>query len=358
MPWSDPTLLTIGLLALVLAYVNGLHDASNAVSTAIASRALSERTALGVAAVLNLLGALIGILVAGWSAQRALRVTGLADVDVSHPQIAATVRTVVVAAVVATLVWELLTWWWGMPSSTWHAMFSGIAGASLALGLAVPLTSDALAVLGSLLLSPLLGGVLSFALVHAIARLSRWRAVRTHHLRAAQTVSAGAVAAGHGLHDSLLPMSVIVIALATVPAGSTGTGGALGTSSGATAAGEVLALPVGIGIAVAVAIAAGTLAGGHRVIRTLARRLTDLSTAQGLAAEASAAVVLFTGTIGLGAPISTSHTVTAGIVGSGLAVGPRSVRWSIVRRILATWCATPVVAGLLGAGIALTLAAF
>lgn len=339
MPWSDPPVLVLAALALGLAYLNGLHDASNAVSTAIASRALSERAALAVAAVLNLLGALLGLLLAPWTAARALDVLGLAPADLADPQIGAAIRIVAASAVIATILWGTATWWWGMPSSTWHAMYSALAGASLAVGIAVPWTLEAVAVLGSLLLSPLLGGPLAYALVHGIARLSRRRTVRTHHLRSAQTVSAGAVAAAHGLHDSLLPMSVLVLALATVPGGS-------GPSR----------LPLWLGALVALALAIGTLVGGHRIIRTLARRLTDLSTAQGLAAETSAALVLLAGIVGFGVPISTSQTVTAGIVSSGLAVGRRSVRWTVVRSILATWIATPPVAGLLGAGCAAALA--
>lgn len=339
MPWGDPLVLALAVLALGLAYLNGLHDASNAVSTAIASRALSERTALAVAAVLNLLGALVGLLLAPWTAARALDVLGLAAVDLAEPQVAGTIRIVVVSAVIATILWGVATWWWGMPSSTWHAMYSAIAGACLALDITVPWTLGTTAVLGSLLLSPLLGGLLAYALVHGIARLSRWRSVRNDHLRAAQTVSAGAVAAAHGLHDSLLPLSMLVVVLATVPGGD-------GTSG----------MPLWLGALVAVALAVGTLSGGHRIIRTLARRLTDLSTAQGLAAESSAAIVLLTGVAGFGFPISTSHTVTAGIVSSGLAVGPRSVRWGVVRQILATWIATPLVAGLTGAGCAGALA--
>lgn len=331
---ADPGLLAIGVLAVALAYLNGLHDASNAVSTTIATRALSERTALALAAALNLLGALLAL--------------GLADADagLAHGALQGVLdnalplgelRLVLASALVAALVWGMLTWWWGMPSSTWHAMLGGIAGGSLLIGPPTGLGAGMQEVVLSLLLSPLAGGLLTYALAHGISRLSRRRRLRTRHLRAAQTLSASAVAVGHGLHDSVLPMTAIVLAI----------GGVSATREGADLGGS--GLPWWAGLLVAVALALGTLAGGHRIIRTLATRLTDLSTPQGLAAETSAAVVLYMATAVIGAPVSTSHTVTAGIVGSGLAVGPRSVRWPVVGRALLTWILTPLVTAAIAA---------
>lgn len=336
----DPGLLAIGALAVSLGYLNGLHDASNAVSTTIANRALSERTALALAAALNLLGALVGVGLVG--AGTALAGEGLSAL-VAVPIPLADLRILLAAALVAALAWGILTWWRGMPSSTWHAVLGGLAGATATLGLPVPWTHELVVVAVSLLVSPLLGGVLTFALVHLVTRLSRRLGIRTRHLRAAQTVSASAVAVGHGLHDVLLPTTVIALAAGGV------------TAAGASAA--VAALPWWVGVVMAVAIATGTLAGGHRIIRTLATRLTDLSTPQGLAAETSAAIVLHLGTIGVGAPVSTSHTVTAGIIGSGLAVGPRSVRWPVVVRVALTWAATPVATAAIAAVLTAVLSA-
>lgn len=336
----DPGLLAIGALAVSLAYLNGLHDASNAVSTTIATRALSERTALALAAALNLLGALIGVGLIG--AGTALAGEGLSAL-LAAPVPLADLRILLAAALVAALAWGILTWWRGMPSSTWHAMLGGLAGATATLGLPVPWTRELVVVAVSLLVSPLLGGVLTFALVHVVSRLSRRLGIRTRHLRAAQTVSASAVAVGHGLHDVLLPTTVIALAAGGVTAAGSAAGSA--------------ALPWWVGVVVAVAIATGTLAGGHRIIRTLATRLTDLSTPQGLAAETSAAIVLHLATIGVGAPVSTSHTVTAGIIGSGLAVGPRSVRWPVVVRVALTWMATPLATAAIAAVLTVALSA-
>lgn len=314
-------LLGVGALALALAALNGLHDASNAVSTTIATRTLSERAALRLAAGLNLLGALLGLGVAESGTRLAL--------DGLRPALepagsGSTAVVLIAAALLGGLAWGLFTWWRGTPSSTWHAVYGGLAGATLALGLRVPWTHEIGLVALSLLISPLLGGGLTYLLVLGLARVTTRTRVRNRHLRAAQTVSAGAVAAGHGMTDVLLPMSALVLAAEAT---------------------DSAPLPWWAGPLLAVALALGTLAGGRRIIRTLVSRLTDLSTAQGLAAETSAAVMMLAASIGLGAPVSTSHTITAGIVGSGLAVGPRSVRWPVVGRILATWVATPVVAG-------------
>lgn len=336
----DPGLLAIGALAVSLAYLNGLHDASNAVSTTIATRALSERTALALAAALNLLGALVGAGLVG--AGTAIAGEGLSAL-LAVPVPLADLRILLAAALAAALAWGILTWWLGMPSSTWHAMLGGLVGATATLGLPVPWTHELVVVAVSLLVSPLLGGVLTFVLVHLVSRLSRRLGIRTRHLRAAQTVSASAVAAGHGLHDVLLPMTVIAVAAGGVTAP--------GASAGASA------LPWWVGVVAAVAIATGTLAGGHRIIRTLATRLTDLSTPQGLAAETSTAIVLHLATIGVGAPVSTSHTVTAGIVASGLAVGPRSVRWPVVVRVALTWVATPAATAAIAAVLTTAISA-
>lgn len=320
-------------LAIVLAYVNGLHDASNAVSTSIATRTLSERAALVMAAVLSFLGALLGIGLLGWTAPVVL---GLLGVGADGGADASSLPVLLGAALVATIIWNLLTWWRGMPSSTWHAMFGATAGAALVLGLPVSWTGE-VALVVSILLSPLLAGMIAYALVLVLARLTSRRGIRTRHLRVAQTISAGAVAAGHGLHDSRLPMAVIAVVLAAQ------------SQHVGTTRWYLLAL------AVALALGAGTLAGGYRIIRTLATRLTDLSTAQGLAAETAAAALLCATTLGMAVPISTSHAVTAGIVSSGMAVSPRAVRWPLVGRIVLTWLLTPCAAGLIGAVLALML---
>lgn len=325
-------------VAVVLAYVNGLHNASNSVSTTIATGTLTERAALSLAAALNGVGALVGLGLVKWTGGHALDVLDLA-VGPHTPVL--TVRVLLLAAATTTVVWEIATWRWGMPSSSWHAMLFAMAGGALALGATDAAPISALAGAVGLVGAPLIAGLLAFAMVSALGRLAHGRGVRLRHLRVAQTLTAGLVAFVHGMRDSALPTALILAAGLAVMHAEPSTRAELGRT-----------LPLWALIGVAAVLAVGTYAGGHRIIRTLARRVTYLSTPQGLAAEAAGAIVMLSGGMGLGAPISTTQTVTAGIIGSGLAVGRRSVRWVTVGRILGVWALTPLV-GLAG-GAAIT----
>lgn len=335
--------MSVGLLVVVigmglaLAYVNGFHDASNAVSTAIATRSLRESTALAMAAILNLLGALLALgiltLTATWALEL-LGLTELVDATAGDPDLLA---FALMAIVLSTLVWEIGTWWYGMPSSSWHAFYGGVAGAYLGLGMGTSLDRVAALVLIPTLLGPVLSAALSYLAMRGLLALGRVERLRKGHIRFAQTVSAGAVAAGHGMNDVRLPMALVIVACA---------------SAGLEATSIMV-----LGIPIAVAIAAGTLMGGHRIIRTIGRRMTDLSAVQGLAAESSAVLVIAGLAVGIHAPISTSHTLASGVVGAGLARGPRHVKWPMVRNVVLTWLATPFGTGLLSLAMVIVVAA-
>lgn len=319
------------VLALAMAYMNGFHDASNAVSTTIATRTLRESTALAVAALLNLLGALLGMALLAVTAQWAIELLGftpLTEATLGRPDV---LGLALVAILLSTIFWDLFTWWLGMPSSTWHAFFGATFGASFAIG-----AGPAWEMLGLLffvsIVGPPLSAALAFLLMQVVLRLGRHEQLERSHLRFAQTVSAAAVATGHGISDSRLPLAVVVVAAATTEASAVGT--------------------VSMMVSISVAIGAGTLIGGHRIIRTLGRRLTDLTVAQGLAAETSAAVTMSLSIFGLNVPISTSHSLASSVVGAGAAKGPRNVRWPVARTMLLTWLATPLVSALLGAALA------
>jgi len=317
-------------LALVMAYYNGFHDASNAISTAITTRSLPESTALVMAAILNLLGALLGMLVITVSAQWALQLLGLtrlADATSADPDL---LGWALVSICLVTFGWEVATWWIGMPSSTWHAFYGSALGASLAVGAAAAWDRLAMMLVASIV-GPVLAAGLSFAVMHAIIALGRNELLRIGHMRFAQTMSAGAVATGHGMNDARLPLAVIAVATAS--------------------AGMSTSTAVGFMLPVAIAVAAGTLMGGHRIIRTIGRRLTDLSAAQGLAAETSAAATVGAALAGLDVPISTSHTLASSVVGAGLAQGPRHVRWPVARSMVIVWLATPVSTAVVAASL-------
>jgi PiT family inorganic phosphate transporter len=337
-------------LSLVLAYVNGFHDASNAVSTAIATRVMKERHALAFAAVLNLLGALLGVglaaLTGSW-ALSALSLDRVAAGDTAGTSTSAgsilmgsdALVPVLIGTLLAVIVWSLLTWWLGAPSSTWQTILGAVAGSCLVLGLTVPSAGLVGGILVPLLLAPLLGAAAAYGLARVVTALGDHERIGTDALNVLQTISAGAVAVGHGLNDARIPMAFVVLA-------------AVGSSPGAgTRPGSVIA--VGGASAVAVAVASGTFVGGRRIIRTLSRRLTNLVGTQGFAAETATAVVMGVVAGGLGVPVSTSQTLTSSIVGAGLAAGPRQIRWKVFGQIVLTWVATPLVAAALGAVLTL-----
>lgn len=316
------SLVALVVLAVALAYVNGFHDASNAVSTAITTRTLRESTALGVAATLNLLGGLLGAglmaLGAGWSADL-LQLAPLANALGDTPDM---LGLVLCAVALSTLAWSVFTWWMGMPTSTWHTILGAVLGASWVVGASIPWDATVQLIMLPLLIGPLVAVALSFLLMRGLLALGRTELLGAGHLRFAQTISAGAVAAGHGIHDIRIPMTLVAMAVWA---------GGLDPQAALSAA-----------VPLSLALAAGTLMGGHRIIRTLGRRLSDLSTAQGLAAESSTAIVLGVGVLGLNMPMSTSHTLASSVVGVGLGLGPRHLRWPVVARIVAVWLVTPV----------------
>lgn len=332
---TEALIAITALLALVLAYVNGFHDASNAVSTTITTRALRESTALTAAALLNLLGALLGIGLVGLTSAWGLRTLGLPGVSDGATAGSATLGTLLFAAVLATVAWDIFTWWLGMPSSTWHALFGGIAGASVVVGWDTPWFSSFLTALLPTAFLPLLAALTAYLMLHVVSRLMAGERVRPAHLRFAQTMSGGSVAAVHGIQDAQIPMAVIVVLASTT-----------------ALPGSVL---TAAGLLIAVSLAAGTLMGGYRIIRTIGSRMTDLSTAQGFSAETSAATLMSVVSLGLGTPVSSSHALASGVIGAGLAMGPRALRWRVVARMVLTWVATPVMTFLLAATISLVV---
>lgn len=327
---TSALLMLVVLTALAMAYMNGFHDASNAVSTTITTRTLRESTALAMAALLNVLGALLGMALLVITAEWAVRLLGMAPLTEATAGDPDRLGLALLAIMLTTISWDLLTWRLGMPASTWHAFFGATLGVTLVIG-----ATGAWGQLGAVLIvstvGPLLSAGLAFALMHGLLRLGRHERLQRGHLRFAQTLSAGAVATGHGINDSRLPLAVVVVA--------------------ATATGSTVTGALSIMVAVAIAVGAGTLMGGHRIIRTLGRHLTDLTVAQGLAAEISAATTMSLSLFGLSSPISTSHALASSVVGAGAAKGLRNVRWRVALHIALTWLATPLATAVVGAAL-------
>jgi len=311
--WNWFALVVVIVLALGFDYTNGFHDAANAVASAVSTRALSLRAALGLAAVMNLLGALAGTGVAVTVAK------GIIDTPHSGHGMA-----VVGAALVGAILWNVTTWYFGLPSSSSHALIGGMVGAAVASATTVHWNGVLIKVVIPMIVSPLVGLTLGYlvmiGLMWAFRNANPHRAGRL--LRRAQIVSASSLAFGHGLQDAQKSMGIIVLALVVTGHQTT------------------YHVPLWVILACAAALAAGTWSGGLRIMRTLGRRIFHLTPAHGFAAEISASSVLYMTAFVFAAPVSTTHTVTSAVMGVGATQRRKAVRWSIAGEIAIGWVLT------------------
>ncbi|MFI9387716.1 anion permease [Kutzneria sp. NPDC052558] len=309
-------------LALVFNYTNGFHDAANAIATAVSTRALPLRWALAMGAAMNLLGALLSTGVA----------VTVADGVIAPPS-GGSGLAVVLAAVVGAIVWNIATWYFGLPSSSSHALIGGLVGAALASASQVHWAGVVDKVIIPMVVSPVVGLVLGYGVMTGV--LWAFRRGNAHRVRRgfrhAQIVSAAALALGHGLQDAQKSMGVIVLALAV-------TGVYHGDG-----------VPLWVVLACAAAMAAGSYSGGLRVMRTLGRRVFPMTPPHGFAAELSGAAVLYVTAFAWAAPISTTHVMTTAIMGVGAARRPSAVRWGIAGDIVTGWVLTLPAAALVAA---------
>ena len=315
-------IIAVVVVALAFDYTNGFHDAANAIATSVSTRALTPRIALGMAAIMNFVGAFLGQEVAH-------TVSGVITIpDNSHGLV------IVMGGLFGAIAWNLITWYFGLPSSSSHALIGGLVGAALASGSTVEWQVILDKVVIPMVGSPLVGFAVAFALMLAIMWIFRRR--NPHRVfrgfRLAQTVSAAAMALGHGLQDAQKTMGVIFLALLT--------GGYVSEND---------SLPIWVIICAAGAISLGTWSGGWRIMRTLGRRIIHLDPARGFAAETVAAGVLYTTAFAFQAPISTTHTITSAIMGAGATKRFSAVRWGVARSIVAAWVLTFPMAGLVAA---------
>jgi PiT family inorganic phosphate transporter len=315
-------------VALTFDFTNGFHDAANAIATSVSTHALTPRVALVLAAVMNFIGAVLGQEVA-----RTVSETISPDGSAAHGLV------IVTGGLLGAIAWNLLTWYLGLPSSSSHALIGGLVGAALASGSVVHWTVFVDKILIPMVVSPVVG-FSPFALMLAVMwGFRRANPHRTNRgFRMAQTVSAAAMALGHGLQDAQKPMGLIFLALLT---------------GGYVSAGDPL--PVWVIAAAAAAISLGTYAGGWRIIRTLGRRIIHLDPPSGFVSETSAAAVLYVSAVAFEAPISTTHTITSPIAAAGATSRLTAVRWGVARRIVVAWLLTFPGAGLAAAAAYLFL---
>jgi PiT family inorganic phosphate transporter len=315
-------IIAVIVVALSFDYTNGFHDAANAIATSVSTRALTPRAALVLAAVMNLLGAFLGTGVAQTVG------SGIVDLPTEDSSL-----IIVLAALVGAIAWNLITWWYGLPSSSSHALIGGLVGATLAAAEVVQWSGIVEKVVIPMVVSPLVGFLLAYGLMTAILWAFRRRNPGrvNRGFRIAQTLSAAAMALGHGLQDAQKTMGVITLALVV---------------GGYQVGFDV---PWWVIVLAASALSAGTYAGGWRIMRTLGRRIVHLDPPRGFAAETTASAVLYTTAFVFQAPISTTQTITSAVMGVGATKRLSAVRWGVAGNIATAWVLTIPMAALVAA---------
>jgi PiT family inorganic phosphate transporter len=319
---SDIVLIIVVATALAFDFTNGFHDTANVVATSISTRALAPRAAVTVAAILNFVGAFLSLKVAATIGK------GIVDPEVITP-------TVVFAGLVGAIAWNLLTWYFGLPSSSSHALIGGVVGAVV-----VASGTDAVfgeGLVGKVLIPAVVAPTLAFV-VGGISIIIIYRLVGRLRpgpvagaFRLGQVVSGGLLSLAHGTNDAQKTMGVITLALVS--------NGTLSESAGT---------PDWVVASAASAIALGTYAGGWRIIKTLGTRIIKMDPGQGFAAQgAGASVILASSHFGF--PLSTTHVISGGVMGVGAAKRLSAVRWGVAGNMVAAWIVTLPAAGLVGA---------
>jgi inorganic phosphate transporter, PiT family len=356
-------LFAVIVIALIFEFINGFHDTANSIATVVATKVLSPGRAVMLAAGMNLIGALWGTAVAKTIA------SGLIDTGVVQ-----ITSTVLICALTGGIVWNLLTWWLGLPSSSSHALVGGLCGAALAaagdnwhaLIWSQPATPFWLGkgllwkVVVPMIVSPTLGFIIGFAVMGGLFALVHWMSGSSPTLKRLsrpavmnkvfgnlQIVSASAMGWAHGSNDAQKTMGIIALAL--VAAGSAGTLDNLPPwldflHHAGMQDGKDLKIATWISLLCAITMMLGTAVGGWRIIKTLGHKLVKLHPVNGFAAEASAATVILTASH-FGIPVSTTHNISATIMGVGTAKRFGAIKWTVVERMIWAWVLTLPAAG-------------
>jgi PiT family inorganic phosphate transporter len=329
----DPHFLLIGfiiLVALAFDYTNGFHDAANSIATVVSTRVLTPGIAVVWAAFFNFVAAFtFGTHVASAIGK------GMVDATAITP-------AVILAALIGAIAWNLITWWWGLPSSSSHALIGGFCGAALAYAgpkaLILGYTSKVAMTVYFIVLSPLIGyllGGLFMVLTSWVCR--RWHPGRVDKIfRRGQLVSAALYSLGHGANDAQKTMGIIVALL--LAAGRPD----LAFHAGGQEIATWIVLICGA------AIGLGTLSGGWRIVKTMGQKMAKLKPVGGFCAESAGSVALFGASL-MGIPVSTTHTITGSIMGAGGTASASAVKWGVAENIVWAWVLTIPAAGLIGA---------
>ena len=310
-------LIVLGL-AVAFDYINGFHDTANAIATSVSTRALRPQYAIALSAVANFVGALIGTAVAA--------TIGEGPIDTAVES-----QTVIAAALIGAIVWNLITWRAGIPSSSSHALIGGLLGASFAAAGIASWNMEGIRdkVLIPLVTSPVIGFLLGLVVMVVIFNVFRGARPRIMNdtFRHLQVVSAGYMALSHGSNDAQKTMGVMTLALLTA--------GVI----------DEFVVPTRVKLLAATAISLGTAAGGWRIIKTMGTRVVKLDPVHGFAAETSAATIIF-GASTLGMPVSTTHIISSAIMGTGASDRFSAIRWGVARNIGLAWLITLPASGI------------
>lgn len=311
MMYSITLVIIIIILALLFDFINGFHDTANAIATSISTKALTPRAAILIAASLNLVGSLSGTAVAATIGK------GIVAPEIVTP-------AVLIAALISAIFWNLFTWYYGIPSSSSHALIGGLTGSVIgSFGIHQVKWYGFGKILAGLILSPvlglILGGIIMTVLFWIFSGLSPARVNK--HFRKMQILSACTASFAHGSNDAQKTMGIITLTLVS--------GGLIGSFN----------VPLWVKALCAISMASGTAVGGWKIIRTMGGKIFRIEPINGFAADFTASAIIWGASL-LGVPVSTTHVVSSTIMGVGAAKRFRGVRWNIARQILMAWLVT------------------
>jgi inorganic phosphate transporter, PiT family len=315
-------------LVLIFDFINGFHDSANSIATIVSTKVLSPVAAVSMAAFFNFIAFLIFPLKVATTIGK-----GVINPDVIN-------LTVIASALVAAITWNLITWWFGLPSSSSHTLVGGLVGAAVAAsGWGSVVMAGVIKIIIFIVIAPLLGMLMSFFISAVVIFLARKKSPASvdKHFRRLQLLSAAAFSLGHGGNDAQKSMGIIWVALIV---------------SGLATKNDGIALWIVLSCQTAIAL--GTLVGGWRIVKTMGQKITKLKPFEGFCAESAGALTLF-GATHFGIPVSTTHTITGAIIGAGARKGVSAVKWGVTTNIFWAWILTIPVSAIVGSSVFLLL---
>jgi len=311
------------VLVLIFDFINGFHDSANSIATIVTTKVLSPGSAVAMAAFFNFIAFLIFPMKVATTMGK-----GVINPDVIN-------LSVIAAALVAAIIWNLLTWWWGLPSSSSHTLVGGLVGAAVvSAGFGSVVYTGLIKIIIFIVVAPLLGMVISYIISTIVIIISQKATPHKidKYFRKLQLLSAASFSLGHGGNDAQKSMGIIWVALIV--------------TNHATKSDPIA---LWIVLSCSTAIALGTLFGGWRIVKTMGQKITKLRPFEGFCAESAGAITLF-GATHFGIPVSTTHTITGAIMGAGARKGLSAVKWGVTSKIFWAWILTIPISALIGAG--------